>query len=104
MYAIFKDGGKQYKAEKGQMLELERKPRKDGETVEFTEVLVVHDGEKVKVGTPLVPGAKVVAEIVKELKGDKIRVFKFRRREGYHRTVGHRQRHTLVKVTDIVTG
>jgi large subunit ribosomal protein L21 len=54
MYAIFKDGGKQYRVEKGAMVELERKPEKEGATIEFKEVLVVHDGEKVKVGTPVV--------------------------------------------------
>lgn len=105
MYAIFQDGGKQYRVEKGATVELERKPKnKEGEVIELTEVLVVHDGEKVKVGAPTVPGAKVLAEVVKEVKGEKLRVFKFRRREGYHRMVGHRQKHTLVKITDIVAG
>jgi len=104
MYAIFQDGGKQYRVEKGGTVEVERKSVKEGGAVEFDQVLVVHDGEKVKVGTPNVAGAKVVGEVLKEVKGTKLRVFKFRRREGYHRTVGHRQKHTLVKITEIVTG
>lgn len=102
MYAIFKDGGRQYRAEKGATLELDRKPAKEGEKVEFTEVVLYHDGQKAQVGTPLVKGVKVLAEVVRNFKGDKVRVFKFRRREGYHRTRGHRSRLSLVKITDIV--
>lgn len=103
MYAIIKDGGKQYRVEKGATLELERKPGKTG-TIEITEVVFVHDGKTSKVGTPLVAGAKVVGEIVEESKGPKIRSYKFRRREGYHRLIGHRQKHAVVKITDIVVG
>lgn len=102
MYAIFRDGSKQYRAEKGATLELDRQGPKEGETVEFGEVVLYHDGEKARVGTPVVKGAKVVAEVVRNFKGDKVRVFKYRRREGYHRTRGHRSRLTLVKITDIV--
>ena len=102
MYAIFKSGGRQYKAEKGSTIELDQQGPKEGDTLEFTEVVLFHDGEKARIGTPLVKGAKVVAEVVKNFKGDKIRVFKYRRREGYHRTRGHRSRLTLVKITDIV--
>jgi large subunit ribosomal protein L21 len=104
MYAIFQDGGKQYRVEKGATIELERKDVKEKASVEFTEVLMVADGDKVKVGTPLLKGAKVIAEVViPEEKGDKIIAYKFRRREGYHRAIGHRQRHTVVKITDIVS-
>lgn len=102
MYAIFRDGSKQYRAEKGATLELDRQGPKEGETVEFGEVVLYHDGEKARVGTPVVKGAKVVAEVVRNFKGEKVRVFKYRRREGYHRTRGHRSRLTLVKITDIV--
>ena len=106
MYAIFKDGGKQYRVEKGATIELERrKDIKTGAALEFGDVLVVADGEKIQVGTPLLKGAKVVAEVVTpEVKDDKIIAYKFRRREGYHRAIGHRQKHTVVKITDIVTG
>lgn len=104
MYAIFKNGGRQYRAEKGATLELDRQGPKEGEKVEFTEVVLLHDGTKAEIGKPLVKGAKVLAEVVENFKGDKIRVFKYRRREGYHRTRGHRSRLTTVKITDIVKG
>ena len=102
MYAIFKDGSKQFRAEKGQTLRLDDQGRKEGEKVEFAEVVLLHDGAKARIGTPVVKGAKVVGEVVKNYRGEKIRVYKFRRREGYHRTRGHRSELTLVKITDIV--
>jgi large subunit ribosomal protein L21 len=102
MYAIFRKGSKQYRAEKGGTLELDQQGAKEGEKIEFGEVVLYHDGQKAQVGTPLVKGAKVLGEVVKNFRGDKIRVFKYRRREGYHRTRGHRSRLSLVKITDIV--
>jgi large subunit ribosomal protein L21 len=102
MYAIFKSGGRQYKAEKGQTIELDRQGPKEGDKVEFTEVLLYHDGQQARTGAPTVQGAKVLGEVVKNLRGKKVRVFKYRRREGYHRTRGHRSELTLVKITDIV--
>ena len=104
MYAIFKNGGRQYKAEKGSTLELDQQGPKEGQKLEFTEVVLYHDGQKARIGAPIVKGVKVLAEVVKNFKGDKVRVFKYRRREGYHRTRGHRSRLTLVKITDIVAG
>ena len=104
MYAIFKTGGRQYRAEKGATLELDQQGPKEGEKLEFSEVVLVHDGQKAKIGTPTVKGAKVLAEVVKNFRGDKVIVFKFRKREGYHRTKGHRSELTLVKVTDILPG
>jgi large subunit ribosomal protein L21 len=101
MYAIIRDGSRQLKVEKGGTFEFDRKAGKTG-TIEFLEVLVLHDGDKVKVGTPMVQGAKVVGEVVKETLSKKIRVTKYKRREGYHKTRGHRQKHTLVKITDIL--
>jgi large subunit ribosomal protein L21 len=102
MYAIFKTCGRQYRAEKGATLELDQLGPKEGDKVEFADVLLYHDGTKAVIGTPVVKGVKVVAEVLKNFKGDKIRVFKYRRREGYHRTRGHRSRLTTVKITDIV--
>ncbi|HEU4339764.1 MAG TPA: 50S ribosomal protein L21 [Planctomycetota bacterium] len=101
MYAIIRDGSRQLRVEKGGTFQFDRKAGKAG-TIEFTEVLVLHDGEKVKVGAPLLKGAKVVGEVVKETLTKKIRVTKYKRREGYHKTRGHRQKHTLIKITDIV--
>ncbi len=102
MYAIFKSGGRQYRAEKGQTIELDRQGPKEGEKVEFTEVLVYHDGQQARLGAPTVQGARVVGEVVKDFRGKKVRVFKYRKREGYHRTRGHRSDLTLVRITDIV--
>jgi len=101
MYAIIRDGSRQLRVEKGASFEFDRKAGRTG-TIEFTEVLVLHDGDKVKVGAPLVQGAKVVGEVVKEVVGKKIRVTKYKKREGYHKTHGHRSKHTLIKITDIV--
>ncbi len=102
MYAIFRTGSKQYRAEKGATLQIDRQAPKDGEKIEFTDVVLVHDGQKARIGAPTVKGAKVLGEVVKNFRGEKIRVFKYRRREGYHRTRGHRSNLTLVKITDIV--
>ncbi|MBI2930514.1 MAG: 50S ribosomal protein L21 [Planctomycetes bacterium] len=102
MYAIINDRGRQVRVEKGATVQFDLARKNAGDTIEFDQVLVYHDGEKVKVGTPVVPGVKVVGQVVKEFKDRKIRVYKYIRREGYHRTVGHRQRYTLVKITDIV--
>src|SRR5262245_48952600 len=101
MYAIIRDGSRQLKVEKGGLFEFDRKAGKTG-TSEFTEVLTLHTDEKIKIGGPTLQGAKVVGEVVKEVVGKKIRVTKYKRREGYHKTKGHRSKHTLVKITDIV--
>lgn len=103
MYAIFRTGSKQYRAEKGATVEVDRQGPEEGQKVEFDQVVLVQDGAKVVVGTPTVKGAKVVGEVVKNLRGDKVRVYKYRRREGYHRTRGHRSELTLVRITDIVS-
>ena len=103
MYAIFKTGSKQYKAEKGATIEIDRQGPKEGEKVEF-DVVLLQDGDKIQVGTPTVKGAKVVGEVVTNHRGDKVRVYKYKRRRGYHRTRGHRSALTLVKITDIVSG
>jgi len=102
MYAIIESGGKQYRAEPGRMLKLEKLEGEKGAQVELTKVLLVADGEKVKVGTPTVQGAKVVSEIVRQGRGPKIIVFKFKRRKKYRRRTGHRQAQTTVRVKEIV--
>ncbi|MDR2099037.1 MAG: 50S ribosomal protein L21 [Rickettsiales bacterium] len=96
MFAIFKTGGKQYKVEKGEVLSVEKLGA--DKKVEFNDVLMV-DG---KVGAPYVAGAKVIAEVVKETKADKILVFKKKRRQNYRRMHGHRQNLTMIKITEIV--
>lgn len=100
--AIIQVGSKQYTAQKGGKLALDSMAgKKPGDTVELDKVLLFRDGEKLKVGTPTIKGAKVVAKVLDHAKGEKVIAYKFRRREGYHRKIGHRQKYTIVEVTDI---
>src|SRR5574341_382328 len=102
MYAIVESGGKQYRAEPGRMLKLEKLEGEKGSQVELTKVLLVADGDKVTVGSPTVAGARVVSEIVRQGRGPKISVFKFKRRKKYRRHIGHRQALTTVRVEEII--
>ena len=101
MYAVIKTGGKQYKVEEGATIRVEKLEGEPGAKLEFGDVLLVADGDSVKVGAPVVSGAKVVGEIVAQGKGDKLVVFKFRRRKAYRKRNGHRQLFTAVKITGI---
>jgi len=100
MYAVIKTGGKQYKVSEGDLLKVEKIDGAVGETVEIDQVLMV-GGAEVKLGTPLVPGAKVKAQIVAQEKDKKIVVFKSKRRKGYRKKYGHRQPITRLKVAAI---
>jgi large subunit ribosomal protein L21 len=104
MYAIFRALGKQFKAEKGKTIKVPRMEAEPGSKVTFDEVLLTSDGDKIKAGAPLVKGAKVEAEVVGEVKGDKIYVFKFKRRKNYRRKTGHRAKYTELKITDVKVG
>jgi large subunit ribosomal protein L21 len=99
-YAIFKTGGKQYRVGTGEVLTVEKLEGEPGAKVTFNDVLLIGEGAGVRVGGEL-KGAAVVGEIVAQTKGDKVLSYKYRRRKGYHRTVGHRQKLTKVKVTEI---
>ncbi len=101
MYAIIKTGGKQYRVAPDDTIEIERLPGNAGDTVELTEVLMIAGDGGIEVGTPLVEGASVSAELVAQTRGDKIIIFKKRRRKHYRRRQGHRQDLTLLKVTTI---
>ncbi|MBA3979668.1 MAG: 50S ribosomal protein L21 [Alcanivorax sp.] len=101
MYAVIKTGGKQYRVEEGDVLRIEKLEIGTGESVEFDQVLLVADGDKVTVGQPLVDGAKVTAEVVEQGRHKKIRIVKFRRRKHYRKQQGHRQWFTEVKITGI---
>ena len=101
MFAVIKAQGKQYKVAQGDTLTVDRLKGDQGAKVALGEVLMLIDGGKTTVGTPLVSGAKVTAEIVEHERGDKIKVFKKRRRKNFHRTRGHRQDLTTVKITAI---
>jgi large subunit ribosomal protein L21 len=101
MYAVLETGGKQYRVTAGDTLEIERLAVEPGNTFTFDRVLLVNQDGKVVIGQPVVAGAKVVADVVSHTRGDKKIAFKMRRRKGYHRTVGHRQELTVVKVKEI---
>lgn len=102
MYAIVESGGKQYRVEPGAVLTVERLPGQKGSRVELDRVLLVSDGSSLKVGHPTLPGARVVSEIVAQTRGDKIDVFKFKKRKKYRRKTGHRQEQTTVRIAEIV--
>ena len=101
MFAVIKTGGKQYKVAKDDVIEVEKIDLEAGKAVEFGEVLMLSDGGKVEVGAPFLVGAKVSAEVVKQTRGDKIIVFKKKRRKNYRRKKGHRQDLTVLKITAI---
>jgi large subunit ribosomal protein L21 len=103
MYAVIETGGKQYRVEPGQTVAVEKLAGGEGDKVEFDRVLLVSsgDGADVKVGQPVVSGIKVTGEIVEHGRGEKLVVFKFRRRKNYVRRNGHRQDYTAVKITSI---
>lgn len=102
MYAIIEAGGKQYRVEPGAVVALERIPGDVGTQVELTRVLLVSDGTTVKVGQPTLSGAKVISEIIAQTRGEKIDVFKFKKRKKYRRKTGHRQELTRVRIAEIV--
>ncbi|PRP91336.1 50S ribosomal protein L21 [Enhygromyxa salina] len=99
--AIIKTGGKQYRVAVGEKLRIEKLPTEVGGAVEFDEVLLVGAGEKARVGTPLVEGAKVSGVVKAHGRGKKLIVYKFRRRKNYRRKNGHRQPYTEVEITGI---
>ena len=101
MHAIIETGGKQYKVAEGDTLFIEKLPNEAGDTVTFDKVLAVIDGDKITVGTPVVEGAKVDASVVKNGKGKKILVFKYKPKKGYRQRQGHRQPYTKVTIGKI---
>ena len=104
MYAIFRALGKQFRAEKGKTLRLPLMDKQPGDKVVFDEILLSSDGTTIKAGTPTVKGAKVEVEVVGDAKGEKLYIFKFKRRKGYRRKTGHRQKYTDVKITSLTLG
>ena len=101
MYAVIKTGGKQYRVQAGDLLVVEKLDGEPGANVAFDEVLMIGEGADVAVGAPTVEGASVSATLVETRKGDKIKIFKKIRRQGYRRTRGHRQFETVLRVTGI---
>ena len=101
MYAVIKTGGKQHKVSQGDEITIEKIDGSKGETVVFDEVLMVSSGEDVKVGTPFLKGARVKGEIIDQTKAGKINVFKMKRRKGFKKKTGHRQKLTRMKIKEI---
>jgi len=104
VYAVIESGGKQHRVEKGEILQLEKLDAATGDKVKFDKVLLVGEGESVKIGKPYVQGGQVTAEVLREGRGDKIKIIKFNRRKHYKRQQGHRQWYTEVKITGIKAG
>ena len=101
MYAVMETGGKQYRVTAGDTLEIERLPVEAGQTHTFDRVLLVNNDGKVSVGAPTVAAARVVADVVEHKRCEKLIIFKFKRRKGYHKKQGHRQELTVVKIKEI---
>ena len=102
MFAVIHTGGKQYRVSEGTVVRIEKLAAEAGATVEFPEVVLVSNGDTVKVGKPFLAGAKVTAQVQSHGQGDKVSIIKFRRRKHYLRQKMHRQKYTEVKVTGIV--
>ncbi len=102
MFAVIRTGGKQYRVQEGDILEVEKLQKKEGQKVVFKEVLLIEDGDSVLLGMPLVEKAQVKAEVVENFKDEKIIIFKKKRRKQYRRTGGHRQELTRVKIEQII--
>ncbi len=101
MYALVEILGKQYKAEEGKTIQVDLLSKEEGSSYETDKVLAVIDGEKAVFGTPYVEGARVTFKVGGEVKGEKVKVYKFHKRKGYRRTQGHREQYTLVTVDKI---
>jgi large subunit ribosomal protein L21 len=101
-YAVVETGGKQYIAREGEMIEVDRLPLDVGKPVEFKDVLLIVDGSSVQVGDPLIKGASVKGEVLDQIKGKKIIVFKYIPKERYRRKQGHRQRYTQIRIDEII--
>ena len=100
-YAVFKTGGKQYRVEKGDRINVEKLDAKVGDTISFEEVLAVGEGDGLNVGDPFVSGAEVKAKVLEQFRDKKVVAFKFKRRKGYHKTKGHRRQMTRLEITAV---
>jgi large subunit ribosomal protein L21 len=103
MYALVEYKGKQYKAEKGALIQVDKIDAEDGQAIDIDTVVLLSDEETVSVGTPYVTGAVVKATVESSFRDKKIIVYKYKRKKDYHRTIGHRQQYTNIRVQDIIT-
>jgi len=104
MYALVEYKGKQYKAEKDGLIQVDKLDAEKGQTVDIDTVIMLSDGKKVQIGTPYVKGAKVSAVVEDSFRDKKVLVLKYKSKKDYHRTIGHRQHYTNIRVTGIVAG
>lgn len=104
MYAVVETGGKQYRMQVGDVVDVELLPGELGQTVDLEQVLLVSGDDDVRIGSPVVAGAKVRAKVVGQVKGDKVVVFKYKPKVRYRRRLGHRQPYTRLAVEEIITG
>ena len=102
MYAVIKTGGKQYRVAAGEKLKIEQIPADVGAEITLDQILMVGEGESVKIGTPLLAGASVKATVLAQGRHDKVTIFKMRRRKHYQKHQGHRQNYTEIRIDDIV--
>lgn len=100
-YAIFKTGGKQYRVKEGDILSVDKLPLEEGDEVKFPEVLLVNDGESSTIGVPFIDGGGVTAKVLEQHRGKKGVAFKFKRRKGFHKTIGFRHHLTKLEITGI---
>jgi large subunit ribosomal protein L21 len=101
MYAVVKTGGKQYKVTQGEYLRVEKLEGIQGDTIELNDVLMIADGDNLKIGTPMLDGGKVTATIKSQGRGKKVEIMKFRRRKHHQKKTGHRQSYTEIEITAI---
>lgn len=101
MHAVIVTGGKQYRVKQGDKLKVEKLDSAINDTIEFSQVLMVSDGENIQVGSPYVAGSKVTATVLSHGRGEKIRIIKVRRRKNYRRQAGHRQYYTELQITQV---
>jgi large subunit ribosomal protein L21 len=101
MYAIIQEGGRQFKVTSGDTIRIDRPVVEDQKNITFDQVLLVGGEGEPRIGTPIVAGATVTADVIGPVKGEKVRTVRYRRRKGFHKTIGHRQKYLAVKVTGI---
>lgn len=102
MLAVIKTGGKQYLVRKGDKIKIEKLDKKEGEQIEFTDVLLLEKDKKVEIGKPIIKNAKVIGKILKQGRGKKVIIFKYKSKKRYSKKAGHRQPYTEVEIRDIV--
>jgi len=101
MYAVIVTGGKQYRVQADEIIDIESLNREVGEKIEFSKVLAIGEGKDIKIGAPTVEGAKVEAEVIDNFRGVKLVAFKMKKRKGYRRKIGHRQNLTKIRISKI---